>query len=396
MVKTLFLTQDFPPYPGGIARLYGEVCRRLPRGGVEVCTVAIRDGLSPGDVPPGVPVTRMPFTLRQARLFTHLLAWTRWTFRRLAAGDVALIQAGNIRPTGYIAWWARARRGTPYVIWVHGKDLMKEARKTARRPLARWTARRIFGGAGAVIANSEATARRARALLASLGLPTDGRVRVVHPGTDPVRFRPGAGGAALRQRLALGDAPVLLSVCRLMPRKGIDTVLRALPEVRRARPDLVYLVAGHGPDRARLEGLASERGLGDAVRFLGAVPEDQLPALYDAADLFVLPVRTEEGDDEVEGFGIVFAEAAAAGTPSVAGRAGGAPEAVRDGETGVLVAPDDPAALADALRRLLEDPAERRRLSEGGRRAAESYYTWERTAAEAWRICGDVAAGGAR
>lgn len=394
-MKTLFLTQDFPPYPGGMARLYGEVCRRLPRGAVEVCTVALREGLSADDVPPDVPVTRMSFTLSQARLLTHRLAWTRWTFRRLAAGDVALIQAGNIRPTGYIAWWARVRRGTPYVIWVHGKDLMKEARKTRRRPLARWTGRHIFGGAAAIIANSEATAQRARALLGSLGIPARGRVRVVHPGTDPLRFRPGAGGAALRERLGLGDAPVLLSVCRLMPRKGVDSVLRALPGLLQSHPRLVYLIAGHGPDRGRLHALAAEQGLGGAVRFLGAVPEDQLPALYDAADVFVLPVRIEEGDDEVEGFGIVYAEAAASGTPSVGGRSGGAPEAVRDGETGVLVRPEEPGAVEDALRRLLDDPEERRRLGEGGRRAAESYYTWERVAADAWRICREVAAEGA-
>ncbi|HEX6939039.1 MAG TPA: glycosyltransferase family 4 protein [Longimicrobiales bacterium] len=449
-MKTLFLTQDFPPDHGGIARLYAELCLRFPAGGVEVVTVRAPDDAAggvaasgdagarayprPGEVGAaarGRPARasagaagrgrdrtrstpahatagvaggatrsaapyilhRLPFTFREARRLSSVVRWTRWTRRRLAAGDVAVLQVGNIRPTGYVAAWLHARAGVPYVLYVHGKDLMKEERKAGRSRRARATGRWVLGGAAAVIANSRATAARAEQLLRALGLDPAGRVRVVHPGTDPARFRPDAPGAdAWRSRLGLDGRRVLLSVSRLMPRKGVDTALDALALLASERPDVVYVVAGDGPERARLERRAAELGLVDRVRFPGAVDEAALPGLYAAADVFVLPVREERDDDEVEGFGIVFCEAAAAGLPVVAGDSGGVADAVRDGETAFLVPPRDPAATAAALARLLDDDALRLAMGRAGRLAAETYYHWDRAAAEAWAVLEEVAA----
>lgn len=393
-MKTLFLTQDFPPDTGGIARLYGELCGRFPAGGVEVATVAVgRRGRDAVSEPEGVPIHRLPFTFREARHLARVIEWTRWTRRRLRVGDLGLLQVGNIRPAGYVAAWLHRRTGVPYVIYVHGKDLWKEQRKAARSVRARWTARRVFGGAGAIIANSRATADRAESLLRSLGIEPSGRVRVVHPGTDPSRFRPDAPGAeSWRRELGLDGKRVLLSVSRLMARKGIDTALHAVARLADRYPDLVYMVGGDGPERGRLERLAAELGIADRVLFLGAVDDERLPGLYAAADLFVLPVREEPGDEEVEGFGIVFCEAAASGLPVVAGDSGGVADAVRDGETAILVPPADPDAVVAAVARLLDDPRERRRMGEAARRAAETYYHWDRAAAEAWAVLEEVAA----
>lgn len=390
-MNTLLLTQDFPPDLGGMARLYGEICRHLPAGGVEVSTVAA-EANSAGPALPDVAVHRMPFPFRKAGRLYNVVRWARWTRHRLARGDVSLIQAGNIRPTGYIALWARIRCGVPYVLYVHGNDLLKEERKSARLR-GRWTARWILGNAAAIIANSRATADRTRALLARLGVePGAVRVRVVHPGTDPERFRPGAPGADVwRERLGLRGRRVLLTVARLVPRKGIDMVLAALPELAARDPRLVYLVAGTGPDRPRLERLAAELGARDRVRFLGAVGDDALPGLYAAADLFVLPAR-EEPRQDVEGFGIVYCEAAATGLPVVAGASGGIVDAVRDGETGILVPPENAAALTAAIERILYDPGLRRRMGEAGRRAVEDHYHWKRAGAEIWRILEEVVA----
>ncbi|HEX7120360.1 MAG TPA: glycosyltransferase family 4 protein [Longimicrobiales bacterium] len=425
-MRTLFLTQDFPPDHGGIARLYGELCARFPAGGVEVSTVRVAAGHgsdrpAPREAAAGVEsergaargagrgpfeagaagapgpaapyaVHRLPFTFREARRPVSLVRWTRWARRRVARGDVALLQVGNIRPTGYVAAWLHARSGLPYVLYVHGKDLMKEERKTARSWRARATGRRVLGGAAAVIANSRATAERAERLLRSLGIDPAGRVRVVHPGTDPARFRPDAPGAdAWRRRLDLDGRRVLLSVSRLMARKGVDTALEALALLAPARPDLAYVVAGGGPERPRLERRAAELGVADRVRFLGPVDDLELPALYAAADVFVLPVREEPDDDEVEGFGIVFCEAAAAGLPVVAGDSGGVADAVRDGETAFLVPPRDPGTTAAALARLLDDDALRREMGRAGRRAVETYYHWDRAAAEVWAVLEEVA-----
>lgn len=393
-MKTLFLTQDFPPDHGGIARLYGELCARFPAGDVEVVTVRATTGAA---APHAARIHRLPFTFREAKRLDSVVRWTHWTRRRVAMGDIALVQVGNIRPTGYVAAWLHARTGVPYVLYVHGKDLMKEERKTARSWRARWTARRLFGRAAAVIANSRATAERAERLLDSLDVDPSGRVHVVHPGTDPTRFRPHAPGAdAWRRRLDLEGRRVLLSVSRLVARKGIDTALEALARIAPARPDVVHVVAGDGPERPRLEHLSDALGLTDRVRFLGPVAEAELPALYAAADLFVLPIREEPGDDEVEGFGIVFCEAAASGLPVIAGDSGGVAEAVRDGETALLVPPRDVAATAAALARLLDDEDLHRAMGHAGRHAAETYYHWDRAAAQAWAVLEQAARPAAR
>jgi phosphatidylinositol alpha-1,6-mannosyltransferase len=211
---------------------------------------------------------------------------------------------------------------------------------------------------------------------------------VVPNGTDPERFRPLDAGAA-RRRLGLGDGPLLLTVGRLVPRKGIDTTLRALPTVLDAVPDLTYLVVGTGPDRARLDALATTLGVRDHVQFEGHVPADDLPHYYGAADLFVMPSR--EAPPDVEGFGIVFLEAGACGLPVVGARTGGIPDAVRDGETGLLVPPSSPAALAEALTHVLTAPDVAARLGAAARQRVEQEASWAHVADRLWDV---LASGG--
>ncbi len=381
-MKTLLLTQDFPPDLGGIARLYGELCRHWSHGEIEVSTVAVSadDPGSGGVAIPDVPIHRMSFDRARGARLTSVARWIRRTERRLRAGDVDVLFAGNIRPGGYVGAWLDHRRGVPYVLYVHGKDVLKERRHAERRRHLRWSSRHILGRAAAIVANSSAVAELVRTSLARLDLPNE-RVSVVHPGTDPERFRPDAPGAAT-WRARLGGGPIVLSVSRLMPRKGVDTVLEGLSRVAARHPAMRYVVAGTGPEAERLRRLAADRGVREWVTFIGAVPDDELPALYAAADVFVLPTREEPAQQEVEGFGIVFCEASAAGVPVVGGRSGGVAEAVRDGETGLLVAPGNAGATADALDRLLSDAALRRRLGEGGRRAVLEHYNWRRMADE--------------
>jgi len=171
----------------------------------------------------------------------------------------------------------------------------------------------------------------------------------------------------------------LLTVARLVERKGIDTVLRALPEIARRHPTLRYAIAGEGPDRARLEALAAQLGVGERVDWLGYVSQEALAPLYASADLFALPSRSIPEQGDIEGFGLVLLEAQAAGTPVIAARSGGMPDAVHDGVTGVLIAPDDSAALARVASELLADPARRARMSEAARTFAAG-KTWHATA----------------
>jgi len=188
----------------------------------------------------------------------------------------------------------------------------------------------------------------------------------------------------VRRKYGLDGGPWLLTVARLDFHKGIDTVIRALPAIRAAVPAARYAVAGIGSTQGALEALVAELGLGDAVRLLGFVPDDELPALYNAADVFVLVSRRY--DLLVEGFGIAIVEASASGLPVIASRSGGIPEAVREGETGLLVDPDDAAAVGATAIRLLGDEGLRHRMGAAGREAVERYYNWDRVAADLIRI----------
>jgi phosphatidylinositol alpha-1,6-mannosyltransferase len=204
-------------------------------------------------------------------------------------------------------------------------------------------------------------------------------VTVVPPGVDCERFRPldADERAAARARFGLpGDASLVVGISRLVPRKGFDVAIRAAALLRAGRPDLLLAISGRGRDERRLRQLATE--LRAPVRFLGRVANEDLPALYGCADVFTMPCRTRWGGLEQEGFGIVFVEAAACGVPQVAGRSGGAAEAVEHGATGYVVEqPEDPRAVADAIAAILDDPSQRAAMGQASRARAVSEFSYD-------------------
>ena len=320
----------------------------------------------------GIRATRL-------RTLNGLALWTARAGALARRSGAAFAWCAELKPAGYPARWLSARHAVPYGVIVHGTELLLLQAKMHRSRFKRWTARQLLGGAAVVVANSRWTAALARTGLDALGRPTLARdVRVVPLGTTPSHFRPGIDPRSVRAKYGLDGGPWLLTVSRLDTHKGIDTAIRALPAVRAAFPTVRYAVAGVGSHRPEFERLVATLGLGDAVRFLGFVADDELPALYNAADLYVGPSRRY--DLLAEGFGIALVEASACGLAVVAGDSGGVPDAVRDGETGLLVDPDDPAAVTVGITRLLGDPALRRRLGDAGRRAVETYYNWDRVA----------------
>jgi phosphatidylinositol alpha-1,6-mannosyltransferase len=291
------------------------------------------------------------------------------------------VHCGRGLPEGLSARLARLAGGAPYICWTHGEEL---GFASSSRELT-WLMRRVLADARAVIANS----RNSELLLVSGWGVAGSKVHVVHPGVDAERFHPGVNGEAVRARCAREGDVVFLSVGRLQRRKGHDTVIAALPEVRRVVPRVRYVIVGDGTERPALERQARELGVADITHFAGTARDSDLPAWYRAGDVFVLPNRADGPD--FEGFGIVFLEAAAAGLPVVGGRSGGVPETMLEGRTGRLVAGDDPAALAAIMIELARSPERRSEYGAAGRERVLAHFTWARAAAQVAAI--DEAAG---
>lgn len=203
------------------------------------------------------------------------------------------------------------------------------------------------------------------------------RLERLPSGVDTELFTPSVDGSAIRERYGLGSRPVVVCVSRLVPRKGQDVLIRALPAIHRQMPEAALLCVGGGSDAPRLRRLAAEAGVADDVVLTGSVPWDELPAHYAAGDVFAMPCRSRRAGLEVEGLGIVFLEASATGLPVVAGRSGGSPDAVLDGRTGEVVDGRSVAEVAAAVGGLLADPDRARAYGSAGRAWVERAWRWD-------------------
>ena len=307
--------------------------------------------------------------LRTGAYFFKLRDYGIRTITRVTAQwDRDAAVAIGIWDTAAHFWCAACRRaGVPYHLFVHGAEVVMPL---YGHRVPQWRATDFREAAG-VIANSTATARLSAERFQLPVTPV-----VMNPSVGP---RPPAEATArrsdeLREALGLNSGSTIFSLGRLVPRKGFDLALRAVAAVAREFPDLSYVIAGDGPERQRLESLANDLGLTGRVHFLGNVDELTKWAAYDACDLFVMPNRLLGGHDW-EGFGIVFLEAALSGRPSIAGRTGGASDAVVDEVTGLLVDPESVTELPHALRRLLKDSQLRAQLGRAGRERAATEFT---------------------
>ncbi|HWC75379.1 MAG TPA: glycosyltransferase family 4 protein [Gemmatimonadales bacterium] len=381
---TLLLGFNFPPHEGGIARMMGELARRYPPHSLVVSTGSYPDSEA-SDALFQKTIDRVSVPARRLRTITGLMRWTARADRLARRVKPRFAWCAELKPAAYPARWIHARYGIPYGIITHGAELLLLDQKIRCSRFKRRTGRALLAGASAFVGNSQWTADYTRRLLREVGLEQLAeRVMIVPLGTDPKQFRMGIDTTAVRRSYGLDGGPWILTVARLDWHKGFDTVIQALPTVRAAHPDVRYAIAGVGASRAYLESLVAKLRLGNAVRFLGFVPDADLAALYSVADVFALVSRRH--DLLVEGFGIAAVEASACGVPVVAGREGGLGDAVRDGETGLLVDPYDPRDVAAALTRLLGDALLRRRLGRAGRAAVETYFNWDRVAHDFQRI----------
>ena len=369
MSRVLLVTNDFPPRRGGIQSYLQELVDHLVDGGGHTLTVYAPTwkGSDEFDAAAAYEVVRHPTTLmlpepsvagRMRRLVERHQAETVWF--------------GAAAPLALMAPLARDAGATRVIASTHGHEV-----GWSMLPLARTALRRIGSGTDAVTYVSRYT----RARFASAFGP---RAALEHlpAGVDTDRFAPDeVARAELRARYRLGDRPVVVCVSRLVPRKGQDMLIRALPAIRQRVPGAALVIVGGGPYRTSLHRLAHSFGVAEDVVFTDGVPGDELPAHHAMADVFAMPCRTRGAGLDVEGLGIVYLEASASGVPVVAGRSGGAPETVLDGETGLVVDGWDVGAIAASVSDLLADPERGARMGAAGRRWVVENWQWKTQAA---------------
>ena len=363
MPKVLVVTNDFPPRAGGIQSFVHALAAGLPAGSVTVYAPAW-PGATEFDAAQPFPVERHPTSL-----MLPVPSVARRAGQLLRRDGCDTILFGAAAPLGLLAPSLRRAGARRLVAITHGHEA-----GWAVLPGARSLLRRIGDTTDSLTYLGEYTrVRVARALSPAAAA----RMTRLTPGVDTSAFRPGAGGAAVRERLGLGGRPVTVCVSRLVPRKGQDTLIRAWPEVLAAVPDALLLIVGGGRYRAALERLAARAGVAGAVVFTGPVPWPELPAYYDAGDVFAMPCRTRRHGLDVEGLGIVYLEASAAGLPVIGGDSGNAPDAIRAGETGYVVPGRGAAGLVAALVGLLTDPAVARARGEKGMAWVDQEWRWD-------------------
>ncbi|MFF0817008.1 glycosyltransferase family 4 protein [Rhodococcus sp. NPDC003318] len=369
MRRTLLVTNDFPPRPGGIQSYLQSLTAALPADRLVVYAPRWRgDSHTRFDAAQPFEVVRHPTTLMVP---TPLVA--RRAAKLIRSHDCESVWFGASAPLALLAPHLRRAGAQNVVASTHGHEVGWSMVPGARRSL-----RRIGDTTDAITYVSKYT----RGRFASAFGPRSG-LEHLPPGVDAEIFRPDpAARAELRARYGLGERPTVLCLSRLVPRKGQDVLIRALPRIRKRIDGAVLVIVGGGPYEESLRRLVRSVGVEDHVVFTGGVPAAELAAHHTIADVFAMPCRTRGAGLDVEGLGIVFLEASATGVPVIAGDSGGAPETVREGETGHVVRGRSVTAVADAVVSVLEDRDRAAAMGAAGRRWVVEQWRWETLAAK--------------
>lgn len=364
-MTVLVVTNDFPPRQGGIENFVRSLCDELP-------DVVVLTSRSPGAAAydAGLP---FPVVRDRTTMLLPTPRITRYAVRLMHEHAADRVLFGAAAPLGLMGPALRRAGARRIVAMTHGHETW-----WAGVPGARQALRRIGDAADTVTTVSSWCAEQ---IAPALTPDAVRRMQRLTPGVDTERFFPECGGEQVRKTLGMEGIPIVACVSRLVPRKGQDTLIRAWPRVLAAVPSAILMLVGGGPDRERLEGLAASLGVRSSVVFTGPVPWAGIPPYVDSADVFAMPCRTRRFGLEPEALGIVTLEAAATGKPVVIGDSGGAPDTVRHGETGYLVDPYNPVAVAVRITELLTDPGRARTMGEAGRDWVRRDWTWSRSGA---------------
>ena len=369
-MSLIFLAADFPPSKGGIQTVAYELPLALMRAGEEVAVVTVcQDGGEEFDATCAYPVVRVPVGSK-LQIATNLAVGVDDLAYELSEKPRAIV-ATKWFPEGLAATWTLRSLSLPVALIAHGREFRLHGGNPLKWLLQKYILRQVR----IAFAVSNWTAGE----LARAGVRRD-RIHVVNNGIRSEVFEQPGDIERLRRELNLGAEPVLLTVGRLVARKGHADIIRLLPAVMRRVGPVTYVIAGSGPEEDSLRECADACGVAEHLRFAGAPSDDELPTYYHLCNVFVMPTRNVPGDP-LEGFGIAYLEANAAGKPVIGTRCGGVADAIEDGVSGLLVEPGDDDALVDAVVKLLTDEELAARLGDGGRTRVRDHFTWDQIAA---------------
>jgi len=366
-MKILIVSVDFPPHTDGVSTVSHELATRLADAGEEVIVIGpTAKGAGEYDSRQKFRVVRTPlYDLSYLRFIPIFFLMPFIIMRHRIKKVIAM----NIAYGGIISYLFSKWLGFSYILWAYGYEFAKFQDNSLMRKLYL----KIYEKSEFVCAITNFVKER----LESFGVNPE-KIIIINPGTDPARYRPVQVSEDFRRRYNLDGKRVILSVGRLIERKGFDMTIMAMRDVLKQFPEAVYLIVGNGPFRGRLESLADEFGINGSVRFVGRVADEELLNLYNLCDLFIMPSRTLDNKGDIEGFGIVYLEANACGKPVIGGRDGGMNEAIEDGKTGLLVNSSDTKEIANAIINLLSDRNYAQALGENGRRRIIEELNWDR------------------
>jgi phosphatidylinositol alpha-1,6-mannosyltransferase len=387
-MNSLLITDTFSPRVGGREAYYNHLFSHLKQTQTVVITPDKKGNYQAFDRQSPLSISRIPSLSQKWYRWGRpgRLMWLKMLIAICKKNQIDLVHCGLVLPDGLSGWLLQKTLGIPYIIYTHGKEILENQKTPETEQLMRIA----FDSAARVVANSDYTA----GLLKEFGVSADKIVRIT-PGILPQQWTktvPSQQVEKLRQQHQLGNHPVILTVGRLNERKGHDTVIQAMPAILSEVPDAVYLIVGDGLERENLQTLTQQMGVEKAVIFAGEVGDEDLPAYYQLATIFTMISRQPPGSHEVEGFGIVYLEANACGLPVVAGRSGGVPDAVIDGETGFLVNPFKPEETATAMIKLLQNTQLRQQLANTGQKRALEEFSWEHSSQQLQQLITAVAA----
>jgi phosphatidylinositol alpha-1,6-mannosyltransferase len=358
MRNTLLITLDFWPNKGGVANYYYNLVKNFPRDNVFILTNAKKEDSN-------LRIYNQPLLYKL--IWPHWLSALKTTIKLIKKHNVEILWAGDLLPSGTIAYIIHKLFKIPYFVSLHGLDIINSQKHSRKRKLTN----KILANAKFITVNSQCT----KNLLKDL-VEDQGKIKIIYPGVsekfseiDELKLK------KIKNKYSLKNKKIILTTGRLINRKNQQLVIDAIKKLKEKIPNLIYLIIGNGPKKKDYELKIKAYGLENNVKILTNIENDKLPYFYKLSDIFVMVSKTTS--DDIEGFGIVYLEAGIFAKPVIASAEGGSKEAVLENETGLLIKEDNLKTLKDDIIKLLEDKELANRLGNNAQIRIKKKFLWK-------------------